>query len=76
MAEAVGVSRSSVSRQAIEASEKQLSVLRERRWDDVEILVIYIDGQRFGRLVEVNVPIDRLPVAYHHHADQTENDQY
>ena len=48
MAEAVGVSRSSVSRQAIEASEKQLSVLRERRWDDVEILVIYIDGQRFG----------------------------
>ena len=35
MAEAVGVSRSSVSRQAIEASEKQLSVLRERRWDQV-----------------------------------------
>ena len=48
MAEAVGVSRSSVSRQAIEASEKQLRVLRERRWDQVEILVIYIDGQRFG----------------------------
>jgi len=48
MAEAVGVSRSSVSRQAIEASEKQLSMLRERRWDQVEILVIYIDGQRFA----------------------------
>jgi putative transposase len=48
MAEAVGVSRSSVSRQAIEASEKQLRVLRERRWEEGEILVIYIDGQRFG----------------------------
>ncbi|MFM2124847.1 MAG: hypothetical protein RL328_1298 [Acidobacteriota bacterium] len=48
MAETVGVSRSSVSRQAIEASAEQLKSLRERRWDTVEILVIYIDGQRFG----------------------------
>ena len=48
MAETVGVSRSSVSRQAIEASAEQLQALREKRWDTVEILVIYIDGQRFG----------------------------
>src|SRR5215467_12234634 len=48
MAETVGVSRSSVSRQAIEASAEQLQRLRERRWDTPEILVIYIDGQRFG----------------------------
>ena len=48
MAETVGVSRSSVSRQAIEASAEQLKTLRERRWEDVEILVIYLDGQRFG----------------------------
>jgi transposase-like protein len=48
MAETVGVSRSSVSRQAIEASAEQLKTLREKRWDTVEILVIYIDGQRFG----------------------------
>jgi len=48
MAETVGVSKSAVSRQAIEASSEQLKVLQERRWDDVEILVIYIDGQRFG----------------------------
>lgn len=48
MAETVGVSRSSVSRQAIEASVEQLKSLRERRWDTIEILVIYIDGQRFG----------------------------
>jgi len=48
MAETVGVSRSSVSRQAIEASAEQLKMLREKRWDTTEILVIYIDGQRFG----------------------------
>ena len=48
MAETVGVSRSSVSRQAMEASVEQLKTLREKRWDTVEILVIYIDGQRFG----------------------------
>jgi transposase-like protein len=48
MAESVGVSRSAVSRQAIEASVEQLQQLQERRWDQVEILVIYIDGQRFA----------------------------
>ena len=48
MAETVGVSRSAVSRQAMEASIEQLKQLQERRWDEVEVLVIYIDGQRFG----------------------------
>lgn len=48
MAETVGVSRSSISRQAIEASVEQLKQLQERRWDKTEIVVIYIDGQRFG----------------------------
>jgi transposase-like protein len=48
MAETVGVSRSAVSRQAIDASIEQLKQLQERRWDQVEILVIYIDGQRFA----------------------------
>jgi transposase-like protein len=48
MAETVGVSRSSVSRQAIEGSAEQLRRLRERRWDEADLLVIYIDGQRFG----------------------------
>lgn len=48
MAETVGVSRSAVSRHAIEASVEQLKQLQERRWDQVEILVIYIDGQRFA----------------------------
>ncbi len=48
MAETVGVSRSAVSRPAMEASIEQLKQLQERRWDQVEILVIYIDGQRFA----------------------------
>jgi len=48
MASTAGVSKSSISRQAIEGSAEQLRQLRERRWDKVELLVIYIDGQRFG----------------------------
>ena len=48
MAETVGVSRSAISRQAVEASVEQMQQLQERRWEGVEILVIYIDGQRFA----------------------------
>lgn len=48
MAATVGVSRSSVSRQAIEGSAEQLRQLQERRWENVDLLAIYIDGQRFG----------------------------
>ena len=48
MAETVGVSRSAISRKAVEASAEQLKQLQDRRWENVEILVIYIDGQRFG----------------------------
>jgi transposase-like protein len=48
MAETAGVSRSSVSRQAIEGSAEQLRQLQERRWEGVDVLAIYIDGQRFG----------------------------
>lgn len=48
MAATVGVSRSAISRQAIEASVEQLQQLRERHWDKAGILVIYIDGQRFA----------------------------
>src|SRR2546422_8204885 len=48
MAETVGVSRSSVSREAMEASEAELKRLCERRLDDLELLVLYIDGVIFG----------------------------
>ena len=48
MAATVGVSRNTISRKAIDASVEQLQTLQERRWENVEILVIYIDGQRFA----------------------------
>ncbi len=48
MAETVGVSRSSVSRQAIEASEEELRRLCERRFDETELLIVYVDGIIFG----------------------------
>lgn len=48
MAESVGISKSAVSRQAIEAGEKVLKDLAERRFDDVDLLVIYIDGFVLG----------------------------
>jgi len=58
MADTAGVSRSSVSRQAIEASEEELRRLCERRFDEVELLVLYVDGIIFGEhhvLVAVGV---------------------
>jgi len=48
MAETVGVSKSQVSREFVEASEKSLKALAERRFDDKDILIIYIDGIVFG----------------------------
>ncbi len=48
MAGSVGVSHSAVSREVIEGSAEQLRQLAERRWDKVELLAIYVDGQRFG----------------------------
>ena len=48
MAQTVGVSRSAISRKAVEATAEPLKQLQERRWENVEILVIYVDGQRFG----------------------------
>jgi putative transposase len=46
--ETVGVSRSSVSREAIEASEQELRRLCERRLDELELLILYFDGVIFG----------------------------
>jgi transposase-like protein len=58
MAETVGVSRSSVSREAIEASAEELRRLCERRLDELELLILYLDGVIFGEhhvLVAVGV---------------------
>jgi len=48
MADTVGVSKSQISREFIAASEQHLQQLCERRFDDKDILVIYIDGIQFG----------------------------
>lgn len=48
MADTVGVSKSSVSRAMIQASEAQVEKLLNRRFDDVDLLIIYVDGMHFG----------------------------
>jgi putative transposase len=58
MAETAGVSRSSVSREAMEASEEELRRLCERRLDELDLLILYLDGVIFGEhhvLVAVGV---------------------
>ena len=59
MAETVNVSKSQVSREFIEASEKSLKDLMERHFDDLDILVVYIDGLVFGgHHVIVSIGVD------------------
>ena len=59
MAETVGVSKSAVSREFVEASEAELKALCERRFDDAEILIVYIDGVVMaGHHVIVAVGVD------------------
>ena len=48
MAETVGVSKSAVSREFVEASEEELKELAERRLEKLELLIIYLDGLVFG----------------------------
>jgi putative transposase len=59
MAESCGVSKSSVSREFVEASSEQLEALAERRFEQLDLLVIYIDGIRFGdHHVIVSIGVD------------------
>lgn len=48
MAETVGVSKSSISREFLEASAASLEELTNRRLDNLDLLVIYLDGVQFG----------------------------
>jgi len=48
LADRCGVSRSAVSRQLQQASAEALQRLCERRFDEVDLLVIYLDGKCFG----------------------------
>ncbi len=49
MAATVGVSKSAVSRETIEAAERVLKELMERRLDVFDLLVVYVDGIQFGK---------------------------
>ena len=49
MAQSVGISKSSVSRQAIAASEQQLQELLEKDLSQSFIVVIYLDGIQLGK---------------------------
>jgi len=49
MADTVGVSKSAVSRANIEAGQKLLEELAERRFDSLDILIVYLDGLRLGQ---------------------------
>ncbi len=60
MAETVGIKKSSVSREFVEMSGRELNELCERRLDGLELLIVYIDGVRFGQHhVIVVVGVDR-----------------
>jgi transposase-like protein len=48
MAETVGVSKSSVSREVVAATEAELRKLCERPLGELDLLVIYLDGLQFG----------------------------
>lgn len=48
MADTIGVSKSSVSRRTIEASEAEVEALLSRRFDEVKLVILYIDGMVFG----------------------------
>jgi len=48
MVESVGMSKSAVSREFQEASEQSLKELCERRFEEKDILIIYLDGLIFG----------------------------
>ena len=48
VAQRCGVSRSAVSRQVQQASAEALKGLCERRFEEVDLLIIYLDGKHFG----------------------------
>ena len=48
MADSVGMSRSAVSRETIEASEAELKKLTERSLKELDLLIVYLDGLCFA----------------------------
>lgn len=65
MADTAGVSKSQVSREWIEASSAKLEELQGRRFDHLDILVVYVDGMQFGdHHVLAAVGVDRTGVKH------------
>ena len=61
MAESCGLSKSAVSREFAAASAAQLKALCERCFDEVDLLIIYLDGVQFGEhhvIVAIGVDTD------------------
>jgi putative transposase len=59
MAQSVGIKRSSVSRKLVEAAQRAMATLAERRFDEIDILAVYIDGIRIaGQMVVVALGLD------------------
>ena len=48
MAEQVGIGKSEVSRETIEAGTRVLQDVAERDFSKVDVLIIYLDGIQFG----------------------------
>ena len=61
MAEQVGISKSEVSRETIEAGARVLKELAERDFSELDILIVYLDGIQLGKhhiLAAVGVDAD------------------
>ena len=65
MAETVGVSKSNVSRDFIDASAETLKHLCERRFDEHDITIVYIDGIQYGQ-IHVVAALGVDPQGYKH----------
>jgi len=76
MADSVGISKSTVSRQTIAAAEQALAELLARRLEEKDFLVVYIDGLHFGEycvLGAVGVDAEGHKVVLGIHEGATEN---
>ncbi|MGQ0546519.1 MAG: IS256 family transposase [Betaproteobacteria bacterium] len=59
MAETVGISKSAVSRRLVEAAKAAMARLAERKFDELDILAVYIDGIRIaGEMIVVALGLD------------------
>ena len=76
MADSVGISKSTVSRQTIAAAEQALAERLARRLEEKDILVVYIDGLHFGEycvLGAVGVDAEGHKMVLGIHEGATEN---